>query len=160
MNTKNVLPRIILTALLLFVATARAPLVADGATNTLSNITTHITADGTVGTNLSFRLLIVADNAVLANSGNGIIGPNATARSNEVRLVSPSARWRMGNALFVGNSGAANRLVVSNGAVVADVDGFLGHDPGASNNVAVVAGAGSRLAHKSRIPCRSLKGSG
>src|SRR6266481_6132329 len=143
MNTKNMLPRIILVLTLLAVPTLRAQVVNDGATNTLSNVTTNITGDVTVGTNLSFTLLILSDNALLTNSVNGIIGRNDTARSNEVRLVSPSARWRMGNALFVGNSGSANRLVVSNGAVVADVDGFLGHDPGASNNVAVVTGVGS-----------------
>jgi len=146
-----VLPRINLTPLLLFVPTARAQLVADGATNTLSNVTTNITGDVTVGTNLSFTLLILSDNALLTNSVNGIIGRNDTARSNEVRLVSPSARWRMGNALFVGNSGSANRLVVSNGAVVADVDGFLGHDPGASNNVAVVTGVGSLWTNNSGL---------
>lgn len=46
--------------------------------------------------------------------------------------------------LIVGFSGAGNQLIVTNGAVVADAeDGFLGHDPGSSNNVAVVTGAGS-----------------
>jgi len=44
----------------------------------------------------------------------------------------------------LGGFGPNNQLIVSNGAsVVAAVDGFLGHDPGASNNVALVTGAGS-----------------
>jgi len=141
MNTKNVLPRIILTGLLLFVPAVRAQIVNDGATNTLSSVTTNITGDVTVGTNLSFTLLVLSDNALLTNSANGVIGRIDTSRSNEVRLA--SARWLMGSALHVGSSGAANRLTISNGAVVADVDGFLGHDPGANDNVAVVTGAGS-----------------
>jgi len=44
MNTKYVLPRIILTALLLFVPAVRAQLVGDGATNTLSNVTNGISS--------------------------------------------------------------------------------------------------------------------
>jgi T5SS/PEP-CTERM-associated repeat protein len=121
----------------------RAQIVADGATNTLSNVTTNLTGDVTVGTNLSFTLLMLSDNALLTNSGNGVIGLNSTAKSNEVRLISATARWLMGPNLFVGSNGSFNRLVVSNGAVVADVDGFVGHDPGASNNLAVVTGVGS-----------------
>jgi len=42
----------------------------------------------TVGTNGSFTLLVLSDNALLTNSGNGVIGRNATAKFNEGRLVS------------------------------------------------------------------------
>src|SRR5262245_10480311 len=95
-------------------ACARAQLVNDGATNTLSNVTKAFTGDVTVGTNGSFTLLVISDNALLTNSANGVIGRNAAARSNEVRLASPSARWQMGQNLYVGSDGALSRLVVSN----------------------------------------------
>ena len=56
--------------------------VADSTTNTLANITT---GDVTVGTDGSFPLLILGDNAPLPNSAQGVIGRNGTAKSREVR---------------------------------------------------------------------------
>src|SRR5262245_49693175 len=92
----------------------RSQLVADSKTNTLSNVTTNINGDVTVGTNGSFTLLILSNNALVTNSNNGQIGSGVTAKSNEVRLVSSSARWLMGNMLKIGNSGAFNLLTVNN----------------------------------------------
>src|SRR5947208_12729451 len=87
--------------------TASAQIVADGATNTLSNVTNTLTGDVTVGTNGSFTLLVLSDNALLTNSGAATIGFNTTAKSNEVRLVSPTARWQVGGTFFnVGSNGA------------------------------------------------------
>src|SRR5881394_4669431 len=86
----------------------RAQIVADGATNTLSNETNTITGDVTVGTNGSFTLLVLSDNALLTNSANGLIGRNSGANSNEVRLASSTASWLMGGSLVVGTNGAAN----------------------------------------------------
>src|SRR5947207_776655 len=108
-----------LLSLALTVSPLRAQLVADGATNTLANVTNTITGDVTVGTNGSFTLLVLSNNALLTNSLNGTIGLNTTAKSNEVRLISPSARWLVGGSLFaVGSNGSFNRLVVSNGATM------------------------------------------
>jgi len=142
MITKNVLSRIILTAMLLSVPGARAQIVNDGATNTLSNTTNSFT-DVTIGANGSFTLLILSTNALLTNSGNGTIGLNTTAKTNEVRLLSPSARWFVGNQLMVGSNGSFNRLTVSNGATLRDQSGYLGLNASASNNTAVVTGPGS-----------------
>src|SRR5689334_12239376 len=103
----------LLFAAAVFAATAsplRAQIVADGATSTLNNVTNTITGDVTVGTNGSFTLLVISDSALLTNSANGTVGLNATAKSNEVRLISSTARWRVGSTLTVGNNGAFNRL--------------------------------------------------
>jgi fibronectin-binding autotransporter adhesin len=121
----------------------RAQIVADGATNTLSNVTNTFPGTVIVGTNGSFTLLTIADNALLTNSANGVIGLNASAKSNEVWLVSANARWLMGNHLFVGNDGSFNRLVVSNGGLVRDQNGYLGPNASSSNNLTVVTGPGS-----------------
>jgi T5SS/PEP-CTERM-associated repeat protein len=123
-----------------FVPPIRAQLVNDGATRTLSNVTNTITGSVTVGTNGSFTLLTLADNALLTNSAHGVIGRNATAKSNEVRLVSPTARWRMGGDLTVGSNGAMSRLVVSNGALVENNEGSLSRTAASSNNFALVTG--------------------
>src|SRR2546430_16624938 len=113
----------VLAATLLAVSPLRAQLVADGATNTLSNVTNSFTGDVTVGTNGSFTLLILSNNALLTNANNGHIGLTATAKSNEVRLVSSSARWLMGNMLAVGNSGGVFHVVVPQRARVGDRPG-------------------------------------
>ncbi len=140
---------IILTVTLLATPALRAQLVADGATNTLSNVTNNIPGSVIVGTNGSFTLLVLSDNALVTNSAHFVIGANATARSNEVQLISPTARWLMGGAtgfrfLIVGSNGASSRLVVSNGALMANnADGYVGFGANTSNNVALVTGTGS-----------------
>src|SRR5438093_6622122 len=141
---KTQIQLLLLAASLFIVPPLHAQIVNDGATNTLSNVTTNFTGDVTVGTNLSFTLLVLSDNALLTNSVNGVIGLNRSATSNEVRLISPTARWRMGNTLYVGSNGVANRLVVSNGAFVDNSnDGTIGNRVDSSNNFALVTGGGS-----------------
>src|SRR5438477_17934 len=136
--------RFILAVALLAITPLRAQIVNDGATNTLSNSTNSFTGDVIVGTNGSFTLLVLSDNSLLTNSTDGTIGLNITARSNEVRLASPSARWQVGGTfLNVGSNGAFNRLVVSNGGMVRSGHGYVGVNPRASNNLALVTGAGS-----------------
>ena len=131
-------------ALLLAVLPLRAQVVSDGATNTLNNVTTNITGDVIVGTNGSLTLLVLSGNSLLTNSVNGIIGRNATAKSNEVQLLSPTARWRMGNSLFVGSNGAMSRLVISNGAYVDSRSlSILAQTAASSNNSVLVTGNGS-----------------
>ena len=105
--------QIFLAVTLLAASTLRAQIVADGATNTSSNVTTNITGDVTVGTNGSFTLLVLSDNALLTNLANGFIGLNASAKSNEVRLTSPTSRWLMGTDLGVGQDGASKPIPVS-----------------------------------------------
>ena len=132
------------SALLIAATLARAQLVNDGATNVLSNVTNTITGTVTVGTNGPFTLLVLSNNTLLTNSGASTIGLNASAKSNEVRLVSPTARWLMGSSLAVGNNGAANRLVVNDGALVSNrFDAYIGLGASASNNVALITGANS-----------------
>ena len=132
-------------------ATGRAQVVADGATATLTDVTNSLTGTVTVGTNGSFTRLTLGDNALLTNSAHGVIGRNATANSNEVQLISASARWLMGNNLFVGSNGAFNRLVVSNSAFVNNNMGLLGHSAASSNNLALVTGAGSLWSNRAEL---------
>ncbi len=139
--------RAILAATLVTAPTLRAQLVNDGASVTLANVATNITGTVTVGTNGPFTLLTLSDNALVTNSLNGVIGRNSTARSNEVRLISPTARWQMGTTLSIGSTGAFNRLVIDNGAQVvgtfAGNTAILGETAASTNNFALVTGAGS-----------------
>ncbi len=131
------------TILTLAVSPLHAQIVADGATNTLSNVTNTFTGSVIIGTNGSFTLLVLSDNALLTNSANGIIGRNSTATSNEVRLISSTSRWRMGGSLFVGSNGVSSRLVVSNGALLEDSVGNIGFRTASGNNSALITGPGS-----------------
>ncbi len=129
--------------LLTIAVSLRAQVVNDGATNMLSNVTNIVSGDVTVGTNGSFTLLVLSNNTLLTNSAHGLIGRNATARSNEVRLISATARWLLASNLLVGNDGSFNRLVISNGGGVRNNFGRLGANPSSSNNEALVTGPGS-----------------
>ena len=129
----------------------RAQVVNDGATNTLANITNSIPGDVVVGTNGAFTLLILSDNALLTNSLSGLIGRNAGARSNEVRLLSASARWRMGGDLMAGSTGALSRLTIGNGARVEDSQGWIGLMSSSSNNLAVVTDPGSMWTNRGEL---------
>jgi T5SS/PEP-CTERM-associated repeat protein len=139
------------SVLALAVSPLHAQVVADGVTATVINVTNTITGDVTVGTNGAFTLLVLSDNALLTNSLNGIIGRNASAKSNEVRLISASARWLMGGTLFVGSNGSFSRLVVSNGAFVRGNLGQIGFNPSSSNNLALVTGPGSVWSNRDDI---------
>src|SRR5260221_1277527 len=121
----------------------RAQLVNDGATATLNHSTNTITGGVTVGTNGSFTLLVSTNGALLTNSGTGIIGLNASAKSNSVRLTSVNTRWLMALDLNVGNNGSVNHLVVSNGALVANNFAALGIGTTSSNNDAIITGSAS-----------------
>src|SRR5262245_57706087 len=74
--------------------------VNDGATNTLNNVTNSIAGDVTVGTNGSFTLLILTNNALLTNSGHGYVGRNNGANANTVRLAGANTRWLMSGDVF------------------------------------------------------------
>ncbi len=131
--------------------TLHAQLVNDGATNTLNNVTNTIVGDVTVGTNASFTLLVLTNNALLINSGHGHIGRNAGANSNSVRLTGANARWLKSGDLFVGQDGVGNQIVVTNGGVVRGNRGFLGVFFTSSNNLAVVTGAGSLWTNQAEL---------
>src|SRR5206468_1245905 len=112
------LGRLALLACLLVSLSAPAQVVNDGATNTLNNLTNTVTGDVTVGTNGSFTLLILTNNALLTNSGFAYIGRNAGANSNTVFLIGTNTRWLMSKNLEVGSSGSFNLLVNSTGTMV------------------------------------------
>ncbi len=132
-------------------STIHGQIVSDGATNTLSNITNSINGEVIVGTNGSFTLLILSNNSLLTNSLTGIIGRNATARSNEARLTGASARWMMGGDLFVGTNGSFSRLTTDNGGRVEDFRGWVAVNTSSSNNVVTVTGSGSSWTNRSEL---------
>src|SRR6266850_2664129 len=143
--------RIILAVTLLATPPLRAQIVNDGASRTLINETNSFTGDVVIGTNSPFTSLTLSDNALVGAGGDGSIGLNSTSKSNEVRLISPTAFLFISTNLSVGSNGAFNRLTISNGARVEDRNGFLGNRPLSSNNSALVTGVGSVWSNSSSL---------
>jgi T5SS/PEP-CTERM-associated repeat protein len=104
-----------------------------------------------IGSNTSFNQLLITNGALLTSSSFGVIGLSNGANSNLVLVSGTGSRWLMGNNLLVGDGGAFNRLVVSNGALVGNVDGQVGFTTTSSNNEALVTGAGSLWSNQSGL---------
>ena len=121
---------------------ARAQLVADGATNTITTATNLGAGNLTVGRNGgNTELNIIALGSV--NNVRGDIGYNASSTNSAVTVQNSGALWTGSGTLSIGNSGIDNQLVVSNSATVTSSGGSLGADNAANNNAAVITGAGS-----------------
>ncbi|HEY6167522.1 MAG TPA: hypothetical protein VI454_05750 [Verrucomicrobiae bacterium] len=128
-----------------------AQVVNDSTTNTLNGVTSNVTGTVTIGTNGSFTLLALTNGALLTNSGLGVIGRNAGANSNTVRLTGANTRWLMSLDLFLGSNGSFNKLFVSNGALVGDQFGYIGLLPTSISNAAFVTGTGSVWSNRSNL---------
>jgi T5SS/PEP-CTERM-associated repeat protein len=73
----------------------------------------------------------------------GVLGGAAVASNNTVAVAGPGASWNIGTDLWVGNFGSFNRLSLSNGGVVANNTGYVGHDSAATGNGVWVDGSGT-----------------
>jgi T5SS/PEP-CTERM-associated repeat protein len=88
------------------------------------------------------RLTITNGGVVTSDSGR--IGFSGSSHDNKVLAIGGGSVWSIRVGLFLGYSGAANQLVVSNGALLAvGFDALIGYDVNSSNNLVTVAGSGS-----------------
>jgi T5SS/PEP-CTERM-associated repeat protein len=136
---------LLLFALLFLSPRAQAQLVSDGGTATINGTTNNLGGDLTVGTNGGNTTLILTNGAVV-NSGNALIGLNAGATNNLVAVSGTGSRLTTAGGLSVfriGNGGAFNRLLISQGGAVSNGYGVIGYLAGASNNSVLVTDAGS-----------------
>ncbi len=119
-----------------------AQLVADGTTAAINATSTNLTSDLIIGTNGAFTTLVIANAGAVTNSGNGIIGQNLTALTNQVIVTGPNSIWSIGGNLNFGQLGSYSRLTVTNGGRVDCNFGNMGFNAG-SGNLAIVTGANS-----------------
>src|SRR5947209_72537 len=75
--------------------TARAQLVADGASKLINGTTTNVTGDLVIGTNGAFTTLIITNAGMVTNTGNGTIGLNTSAKTNQVTVTDANSVWQM-----------------------------------------------------------------
>jgi T5SS/PEP-CTERM-associated repeat protein len=94
-----------------------------------------------VGYNGAGNQLVISNGGVVYSSPNGYVGYNPASQSNTVLVTGTGSVWSNLTGLYVGNIGAGNQLVISNGGAVYSSSGFIGYSS-VSNNVSVT-GSGS-----------------
>jgi len=99
--------------------------VANGSNNPSSGNSLLISGGGRV----------IDSNAVIANSTNFY--------SNSVTVTGVGSLWSNAGSLTIGAVGAANSLVISDGAMVVDQAGYIGASNTSTGNTVLVTGAGS-----------------
>jgi T5SS/PEP-CTERM-associated repeat protein/autotransporter-associated beta strand protein len=98
-----------------------------------------------VGTNHDGRIVDLYTNAFLAGFAfsNTYVGYDATESNGVLTVANTDTRLTNSGDLFVGYLGSGNVMKAANGASVANSNGLVGWDTGASNNTALVTGVGS-----------------
>jgi T5SS/PEP-CTERM-associated repeat protein len=108
-----------------------------------SQWTTDGTNSITVGADGSHNALVIREGA-LVDSYRGVLGLTSNAQYNTALVDGPGSRWNLASILTIGQSGSFNSLLISNGGSVTSGSGRIGAvSPLASNNLALVTGAGS-----------------
>src|ERR1043166_3324855 len=92
-----------------------------------------------VGNDGSSNQLLISNGGEVRDT-NGFIGNNLSSSNNLVRVTGPSSRWINSSAVRVGEYGANNKLIVSQGARVESLNGFVGAHASASKNSALEIG--------------------
>jgi len=99
--------------------------------------------------------LVVGDNSsgVTTNITSGtnsydntVIGNNVGADSNSLTVDGSGTLLTNSAEVTVGQAGSGNSMAVSDGGVVANVDGYIGRSTDSANNTVLVTGSGSRWA--------------
>lgn len=115
-----------LMALLLALSFATGSAQAESnTTNTISGVISNWPGTWYVGSNGAFNALIVT-NAGSLYSSNGVIGNTSVSTNNTAWVTGSGSLWNITNDLTVGNSGAYNQLIVTNGGRVAFKGGTVG----------------------------------
>ncbi len=128
-----------------------------GESNSTGNSATVI-GNGSIWTNTGALSLGVSNGStgnslMISNGGSvyntvGSIGLNGAL--NTARVSDTNSLWR-NTILYVGFASRNNQLIISNGASVISSTGYVGNSAAASNNTAIVTGAGSTWSNTLRF---------
>ncbi|MCX6960200.1 MAG: autotransporter domain-containing protein, partial [Verrucomicrobia bacterium] len=131
-----------------------------GYSNTASNNSVLVTGDNSLWTNSSDLLignsgssnsLVISNGGRVAN-GNGYVGFTSNAVGNSVTVDGSNSSWINSGDLYVGYAGQSNRLVITHGGFVSNVNGYDdGASPTDAYNSVVVTGAGSRWSNSGNL---------
>jgi len=131
-------------ATVLLAGGAQAQYTGNNQTNTISGVSVDWLPDGAyiVGDTYVYDALVIQSGGVLSNAG-GYIGFQLGANDNSALVTGSGSVWSNTLGLYVGYSGASDALTITNGGAVFNDNGYIGYQPGASNNTVLVAGSGS-----------------
>ena len=126
---------------------SNAQYTADFQTNIISSVSSNWSGTYYVGNTSANDSLIIQNGGVLSASVDGGLGATYNSSNNFVLVTGPGSLWTMpyGYLILSGendccSAGPGNRMVISNGGVVASVHGYIGgyvfNAPG-SNSVLV-----------------------
>jgi fibronectin-binding autotransporter adhesin len=110
-------------------------LITDPNSSWQNSFSTFVGFDGVAGN------LIISNGATMAVAQEGVLGQDSTSSNNSALVTGGGSTWNNSDNTYVGHTGAANNLVISNGGWVIDLSGAVGFNSD-SNSVTVV-GAGS-----------------
>jgi len=94
--------------------------------------------------------VVVRDGGLLS-SGHGYLGSYPSSSNNSVLVTDPGSVWSNNYSVVVGQAGAANSVVISNGGWLVssanvewyDLGAYIGGSSSSSNNCVLVTGSGS-----------------
>jgi T5SS/PEP-CTERM-associated repeat protein len=85
------------------------------------------------------------------DSGYGFIGELSSSINNTVLVKGAGSVWSNATSMYVGYAGNGNNLSIQNGGRVESMSSWVGYDASASNNLAIVEGAGSEWISNNRL---------
>jgi T5SS/PEP-CTERM-associated repeat protein len=129
----------LLISITLGIQSSEAQYSANFQTNIISGVTSNWSFTYTVGSVTFADALLIEHGGVLSN-GAATVGQASSSSNNLVLVTDVSSVWSNNNRIFVGEAGAGNSLVISNGgSVVSLVDGVIVgvNATGNGNNISV-----------------------
>jgi T5SS/PEP-CTERM-associated repeat protein len=117
-----------------------------------SNNSALVTGSSSVWSNSSLMIVgfsglgnqLTIQNGGLVNNTTAYLGYNASSSNNTVTVTGGNSLWKNSNEFHLGENGAGNQLIITNGGVVAvATTAYVGYSVGAKNNSALVTGTGS-----------------
>lgn len=119
-----------------------AQYTTDHQTNIISGVTSNWSGDYFVGSNTFANALLIRNGGVLTNA-DGHVGYTAASSSNSVVIAGTGSVWSNAN-MYLGDSGGANTLVISNAGRIASSQGVsIANTTTSSSNRVLVAGTNS-----------------
>lgn len=111
---------------------------------TITGSSSILTASGAVSIGgLTGNSLTVADGGTFSSaSPSAHIGGASASSGNVVTVTGPGSMWTNTGAIYIGNQGYANRLIITNGGRVYGTEGRVGSFS-AFDNLAIVTGSDS-----------------
>jgi len=97
-----------------------------------------------VGYGGSFNSLVITNGGVVLNATTGGVGILSSAVFNSALISGSGSAWSNASGFAVGYFGSDNQLTINSGGQLASGDSSIGGDAGATNNVVLVTGSGSR----------------